>query len=128
MENKTNCKTLKLTQSENKVLESLINGLYAERGFSDFGLGDIKDETGLAMRSLRGVLGSLVKKGVVNICDRKGEWLEDDNGRLIPENSPRRTAYHIIYLCDEYHSLHPEWKEEAKEEDPNYQEVKIEII
>ena len=56
---------LQLTNLETQVLENLINNLYAEPGFSDVDANDISRSTGIPMKSIRGVLSSLVKKGII---------------------------------------------------------------
>ena len=85
---------LKFTALETRVMESLIDGLYAEPGFSDVDAHDISRQTGISTKSIRGVLSSLVKKGIIFIDDSCG------NGE-----------YELIYLNDGYHYLHPVWKE-----------------
>ena len=91
--------TLSLTELETKVLESLINNLYAEPGFSDVDAKDISKEIGISTKSIRGALGSLVKKGIVE--------LEETDNFGAPEQ------YVLIYLRDEYWYLHPQWKNEV---------------
>jgi hypothetical protein len=85
---------LNLTQLEEQVLTSFISGLYAEPGFSDVDAKDIALWTGINIKSVRGSLGSLVKKDIVEI---EG----NDSG------------YQIIYLNEKYWYLHPEWKHET---------------
>jgi len=82
-----------LTAMEEKVLASLIHGLYAEPGFSDVDAHDLTKDTGIPTRTIRGVLSSLIKKDYINI---------DDPG----------TGYQIIYLNYNKWYLHPEWIEE----------------
>lgn len=89
---------LKLTELENKVLETLIDNLYAEPGFSDVDAHDISKWTGISTKSIRGALGSLVKKGIVT--------LDETQSFGAPEQ------YVIIYLNSDYWYLHPEWKSE----------------
>ena len=89
--------SLKLTDLETQVLEVLIDGLYAEPGFSDVDVHDIaRAITTLPTKIIRGVLGSLVKKGIITI-DRNG------------------SDYDIIYLNQDYWYMHPEWKTEVKQ-------------
>jgi predicted transcriptional regulator len=84
--------TDKFTDLETQVLDTLIEGLYAEPGFSDVDVHDIaRDISTLPTKIIRGVLGSLVKKGIITI-DR------NDGG------------YDIIYLNESHWYLHPEWK------------------
>ena len=79
------------TDLEVQVLDTFIDGLYAEPGFSDVDVHDIaRDITTLPTKIIRGVLGSLVKKGVISI-------IRNDAG------------YDIIYLSPSHHYLHPEW-------------------
>lgn len=85
----------KFTDLEKQVIESLVSQLYAEPGFSDVDVHDIsRDITTLPTKIIRGVLGSLVKKGVIGI---------DTND----------SGYDIIYLNQSHWYLHPEWKKEA---------------
>ena len=84
---------IKLTQLEAQVLKNLIDNLYAEAGFSDVDARDISDNTKVDIKSVRGALGSLVKKGIINI---------EDNG----------AGFEIIYLNPAHYYLHPEWKNE----------------
>jgi sugar-specific transcriptional regulator TrmB len=93
MENTTD---LRLTAMEQSVLNSLIENLYAEPGFSDVSPQDLSRYTKIPMRSLRGVLSSLSKKGII--------WLTDDY------SSDREFV--IVYLCESHYNLHPEWKNE----------------
>jgi hypothetical protein len=82
---------LSLTSLETAALKAIIEGLYAEPGFSDLDAKDISIYTGISMSSLRGVLSSLVKKGIIQI---------DDND----------AGYQIIYLNENYWHLHPHWE------------------
>lgn len=85
----------KFTDLEKQVIESLVSQLYAEPGFSDVDVHDIsRDITTLPTKIVRGVLGSLVKKGVIGIET-------NDSG------------YDIIYLNQSHWYLHPEWKKEV---------------
>jgi hypothetical protein len=82
-----------LTQLEAQVLKSLINNLYAEAGFSDVDAKDIANDIKVGIKSVRGALGSLVKKSIIGI---------EDNG----------AGYEIIYLNEAHYYLHPEWSKE----------------
>jgi len=82
-----------LTQLEAQVLKSLINNLYAEAGFSDVDAKDIANDINVGIKSVRGALGSLVKKSIISI---------DNNG----------AGYEIIYLSEAHYYLHPEWSKE----------------
>jgi len=87
-------KDLNLTQLEEQVLVSLISQLYAEAGYSDVDAKDIAQHIKVDIKSVRGALGSLVRKGIVDI---------DGND----------SGYQIIYLNREYWTLHPQWKNEV---------------
>lgn len=91
-------KDLKFTELEQTVLTAFIDSLYAEAGFSDVDAHDLAKETGLPTKQIRGVIASLIKKGVV-FCE------ETDNFGA-PEQ------YVIIYLRDEFYHLHPRWGSE----------------
>jgi DNA-binding MarR family transcriptional regulator len=87
---------LNLTELESKTLQSLIDGLYAEPGYSDVDVKDISEDLGIDTKIIRGALGSLVKKEIVQI---------DTND----------SGYDIIYLNTKYWPLVNEnWGEESK--------------
>ena len=91
-----NINELNLTELESKTLNTFVSCLYAEPGFSDVDVKDLSDELGISTKIIRGVLGSLVKKGVVTI---------DNNGQ----------GYDIIYLTTPYwHLVNEYWAEEAE--------------
>ena len=91
---KEEIKKLGLTEMESQCLQSLIDGLYAEAGFSDVDAKDIAYVTKIPIKSVRGVLSNLVKKGFITI---------DDND----------AGYQIIYLRPEHYNLHSqEWVED----------------
>lgn len=87
---------LKLAALEARVLESLINNLYAEAGYSDVDGHDIAREINVDIKSVRGALSSLVKKQIVGI-------------------SANDSGYQIIYLSSDYWYLHPQWSKEIAE-------------
>ncbi len=84
---------LSLTALENQALECLINNLYAEPGFSDVDANDISRQTKIPMKSLRGTLSSLVKKGIIQLDENYSNFV-------------------IIYLMEQFWYLHPTWKNE----------------
>jgi predicted transcriptional regulator len=90
---------LQLTDLENKVLEALINELYAEPGFSDVDAHDISKTTGVSTKSIRGALSSLVKKGIVTLMETDTYGADKQ--------------YVLIYLNQNFWYLHPEWKNES---------------
>lgn len=89
-------KNLKLAQLEQQVLESLISQLYAEPGFSDVDYNDISHDIKVDVKSVRGALGSLVRKNIIDI---------DIND----------SGYRIIYLHQAYWYLHPKWSKEMEQ-------------
>jgi hypothetical protein len=89
-------KNLKLAQLEEQVLVSFISQLYAEAGFSDVDAADIVRDIKVDIKSVRGSLGSLVRKGIIGI---------DGND----------SGYQIIYLNQAYWYLHPEWSKEVEQ-------------
>ena len=93
-------KKVKVTQLEKQVLESIANGMYAELGFSDIGPTEVQSETGIEMKKLRGVLGSLVKKELIDIDRREDEGYKNNINRW------------IIYLMSEVQGLVPHWVED----------------
>jgi DNA-binding MarR family transcriptional regulator len=91
-----NISELKLTDLEEKTLNTFISCLYAEPGYSDVDVNDLSEELDISTKSIRGALGSLVKKGIIFI-DRN-----DSN-------------YDIIYLHKPYwHLVNENWAEEAE--------------
>jgi hypothetical protein len=80
------------TELEKLTLDSLIDGLYAEAGFSDVDANDLAEWTGIPTKTIRGTLASLVKKGTV--------WIEGND-----------SGYQIIYLSISAWGLHPRWKD-----------------
>ena len=84
-----------LTEKEVIVIDQFINELYAEPGYSDVSPQDLSKSTKIPMRSLRGVLGSLTKKNIIYIEDKK--YLGSDAD--------------IVYLNEDFWYLHPEWSE-----------------
>ena len=80
-----------LTVLEKQTLQAIIDGLYAEPGFSDIDVNDLVRPVGKSSRVLRGVLSSLIKKGYIYIDD--------------PD-----AGYQLIYLSESKYYLHYEWK------------------
>ncbi len=86
---------MNLTQLEETLLNALIDHLYAEEGFSDIEANDLAKWTNTDIKIVRGVLGSLIKKGIVSIFQQQGET--------------QNHFYQIIYLNEQYYNLHPVW-------------------
>jgi hypothetical protein len=91
--------TIKVTPLEKKVLEVLALEMYAEVGFSDAGLGEVCKGTGLSPNIVRGVQSSLIKKGLIDVDDRKDSW---DVNHLDPYT-------HIWYLQTPVMGLVEHW-------------------
>ena len=98
-------KQYNLTDKESTMLSAFINELYAEEGFSDVSPQDLQEITGIPKNSYKGVLGSLAKKNVLYIEDKKYLGTEID----------------IVYLIDT--DLHPKWYQE-KIDWAEYEEAK----
>lgn len=90
------------TKKESTVLQALIDGLYAEPGFSDVTISDLVNATVLDMATVKGVLGSLTKKDAV---------FSDDEYR-VSTDSGNMDGEVIIYLGADFHKHHKEWAEE----------------
>jgi DNA-binding MarR family transcriptional regulator len=93
-------RTVSVTSLEYKVLSAIVAGLYAEAGFSDIEAQDLSKSTKLSVKSIVGVIGSLVKKELI-FTDK----MTTDEG-----------TFELIYLPVTSYSLHPKWSVEAKEE------------
>jgi DNA-binding MarR family transcriptional regulator len=90
-----NITELNLTELETKTLTTFVGCLYAEPGFSDVDVKDLSEVTGISTKSIRGALGSLVKKGVVTV-------------------NPNDSGYDIIDLNVRYwYLVNESWAEEA---------------
>ena len=89
---------LNLTELESLTLNAFIKGLYAEPGFSDVDVNDLSSVLGIPTKVLRGVLGSLVKKGIIFIDENSGGC-----------------GYDIIYMSEKYwYLVNEEWASEAR--------------
>lgn len=88
-----------LTEKEKIVLESIVDNLYAEYGFTDIDIDDIEVNTELKPKIARGVIGSLVKKGVINVYEHDANF--------------QKQEFYII--TDDFLFLHPEWEAEKRE-------------
>ena len=89
-------KELKLTELESKTLDAFVNQLYAEPGYSSTDVGELASITKIKINSIRGVISSLIKKGIIFVAEVGVE-------------------HPIVYLKKEFWYLHSqEWKEEAE--------------
>ncbi len=92
-----------LTDLEKKVLTALVGCMYAEWGYSDAGATDLAEATSIPMKSIRGVIGSLSKKGLVGVDDRTDMCDYKSND---PDFEP------IVYLQGDAEALVEHWQEE----------------
>lgn len=79
-----------ITKNEKATLDTLINCLYAEAGFSDVDVKDLANSLGWSMAKVKGEIGSLVKKGIVYVD----------------------TDFNVISLTLRAYGLHPSWKDD----------------
>jgi DNA-binding MarR family transcriptional regulator len=89
-----------VTENERSFLAALVDGLYAEPGYSDVTVDEVAKRMGVTVKSAKGILGSLVKKGFV--------WTnraDTDAGK-----------FDIIYLSEKHYDLHDRWFALAAEE------------
>ena len=103
---------LNLTEKETATLNALIKGLYAEVGFTDVSDLDLVNETGIPAKSMRGVLSSLSKKGIIDVDT---SLVESINKQKKMQNEPKVEFNSFINLAEEYYNLHPEWAAEIAE-------------
>ncbi len=85
-------KTIKVTELEMKFVTTLIDSLYAEAGFSDVGIDEIAQIMKVACPVAKGVMGSLVKKGIVDAGDDE---------------------FPVVNLHTRVYHLHKRWWEES---------------
>lgn len=86
---------LNLTSLEIQVLEAFIGLLYAEPGYSDVDVSDLAHVTEISSKTLRGALGSLVKKEIVSV--------------------EKEESYDIIYMREQYwYLVNEEWASESR--------------
>ena len=91
--NKDTYKTIEVTKLEMQFLNALVKCLYAEAGFSDVDIKDISKEMKIRIPEAKGVMGSLVKKGLIE--------------------EPNSDFAGIIYLSYCAYNLHERWMEES---------------
>ena len=82
---------IKLTNLEKQFMSKFIGELYAEEGFSDVDVNSMSKVLGMSVNIIKGILGSLTKKGLVHTQDNE-------------------CGFDIIYLDNGYYWMHPEWK------------------
>lgn len=81
---------LGLTELEQKFVETLITELYAEPDFTDVGVKEISKKMNCTVDSAKGVLGSLVKKGIVDVFENY-------------------SGFDLVILNTKFYYLHPVW-------------------
>ncbi len=86
-------KKVDVTKNEKQFIDTLISLLYAEPGFSDIDVTDMAKKMKCGVGTVKGIMGSLVKKGLIEEPD------SDFAG--------------IIYLANSLYHYHPEWKGET---------------
>lgn len=84
---------LNLTGLENLFMTSFVNNLFAEKHFSDVTVREVAANIGKSIKIVRGVVGSLIKKGLIDVDGVDG----------VKKMS-------IVYLKEEYFNLHNNWK------------------
>ncbi len=88
--------TPRLTTYESRFLTELMDYLNGEEGYSNVEVSEISYSMGITIPQTKGVLGSLVKKGILTT------FTENVNGEF----------YEFIHLHPDYYHLHPFWKVE----------------
>lgn len=102
-----------VTANEKNVLDTLIGELYAEAGFSDVDCADLARITKTPVASIKGTIGSLVKKGLVATDEMQNFGLVKTKGGY---KSVIISSHDLIYLSSDAYNLHPVWCEEAEVE------------
>lgn len=97
---------LNLTDMETAVMEAFLPTLFeGELEYSETTDKDISSITGIEMKQLRGVLGSLVKKGIIN-CDHSA-W-EEEVASMNIEGMKRKSQKKVyVELRQKFFYLHP---------------------
>lgn len=74
-------RTIEVTKNEARVLETLADQMYAECNFSDVGFTEISDilKDEFKVNELKGIAGSLEKKGYIHIDRREDEGYGKDS-------------------------------------------------
>ena len=83
-------KKVVVTKNEKQFIDTLISMLYAEPGYSDVDVTDLAKKMKCGVGTVKGIMGSLVKKELIDEPD------SDFGG--------------IIYLANSLYHYHPEWK------------------
>jgi DNA replication protein DnaD len=91
---------LKLTPLQTQFLSVLMDYLCDEEGYSNVEISEISQSMGITIPQSKGILGSLVKRGILTT------FTEDVNGEF----------FEFIHLHPNYYHLHPHWKVERMNE------------
>lgn len=79
--------TIKVTKLERKVLQTLASLMYAEWTFSDVGFPEVLEEINkndqMDEKTLKGVAGSLEKKGLIEVDRRESEGYKNKSDMWI---------------------------------------------
>jgi len=111
-----------VTKNEFNILEVISSMMYAELGFSDVNIDSfLKEMENPDIKIIRGILGSLKKKDLINIEDNSMDYIntynnkQDKNGYPIPTEQDKRD-YTNYSLTDKTIAMVKIWKDEAIEE------------
>jgi hypothetical protein len=91
-----------ITALENRALLALVDLMYAERGFSDVDAEDLADRSDLPINILRGVMGSLSKKQLIDVDEEMGniiyltEYTEGMVDDWLIEGAPTPVEFEVI--------------------------------
>ena len=91
-----------ITVLENRALLALVDLMYAERGFSDVDAEDLADRSDLPINILRGVMGSLSKKQLIDVDEEMGniiyltEYTEGMVDDWLIEGAPTPVEFEVI--------------------------------
>lgn len=99
---------LNLTELETSFVTTLIDALYAEPGFTDCDVKDISEGMNVSVETAKGVLGSLVKKGIVDTQEADHADFVFDKKSKKPLKV-KRVTFDLVILNDNYYYLHPNW-------------------
>lgn len=96
---------LNLTELETSFINTLIPLLYSEKDFTDTDIKEISSKMGITIESGKGVLGSLVKKGIVNA-------IEFQHSKMVQVGRKIKMVIvdiPLVVLNEDYYYLHPTW-------------------
>lgn len=96
---------LNLTELETKFINTLIPLLYAEPNFTNTDIKEISKKMEISMESGKGVLGSLVKKGIVNA-------ISFEHSKMVQVGKKIKMVIidiPLVILNENFYWLHPTW-------------------